>query len=111
MTEKYGLTNGIKKLSKRTEKQDLPSDYSSEEEEESDLEGFIVDDEGEDAQARSMLRSITGYDPSSYKDIDRERIDESNASYVLQEEKRSSYLANMEDAAELKKQQMRNIRK
>ena len=115
LNEKYGLSSSLPKRPRKqqvisTPNEELPSDYESEEYE-SDLDGFIVDDEGQDPDARSMLRSITGYDPSSYRDIDRERIEESNATYVLQEEKRSSYLANMEDAAELKKQQLRRIRK
>ena len=117
LNEKYELSSCVPRP-KRPRKQvistpneELPSDYESEEYESSDLDGFIVDDEGQDPDARSMLRSITGYDPSSYRDIDREQIEESNATYVLQEEKRSSYLANMEDAAELKKQQLKRIRK
>ena len=114
LNEKYGLTKSLpqphrrKQISARVDVQ--ISDYESEEYE-SDLDGFIVDDEGVDAQARQMLRSITGYDPSSFREVDRERIEESNATYVLQEERRSAYLANREDAAELKKQQMRSNRK
>jgi hypothetical protein len=63
---------------RRAIKQESGSDNYSDYQSEDSLEDFIVEDEGL-GEAQSMLRQITGYDPRRYQDMDRGRVEESNA--------------------------------
>jgi hypothetical protein len=50
-----------------------------------------------------MVRQITGYNPRSFVDLDREKISEAKASDIFDEERRSRMLGAKEDEVELKK--------
>ena len=82
--------------------------YDEEEEEEDEDEeeddGFIVKDENEEV-TKKMVRGITGFDPSRYRDIDRLPTYgmESSADRVLQEDRYTSKIARIEDQRELER--------
>jgi hypothetical protein len=67
---------------------------------------FIVPDEDEE-RVKKMVRKVTGFDPSKYREIDRMPTYgmESSASRVLHEEKYSAKVGKYEDQIELERLQ------
>lgn len=102
----------VHQLSQR--KPEEPEEFSDELEEEEDQyeseeDSFIVDDD-EDYETVSkvskMVRSITGFDPKKYQAIDRLSTKgmESSASQILNEERYTAKIGQMEDQRELELQ-------
>jgi hypothetical protein len=67
----------------------------------SEEDSFIVSDD-EYEKTKNLVRKITGFDPSRYKDIDRQstRDMEASAAQVLFEDRRSAKIGRMEDLRE-----------
>jgi hypothetical protein len=85
-----------------------PETYSDEYDEESDLSGFIEsDEEMQPSKVSQTIRKMFNYDPTRYRDIDRQddRYMEASADVILREERRSAKIAALEDKEELMRQQ------
>ncbi|XP_009630124.1 uncharacterized protein LOC107829979 isoform X2 [Nicotiana tabacum] len=61
------------------------------------------DEEGDGAEAISMIRRMFGYNPNRYQDDDDTSDMEANFDDILREEKRSAKIARKEDEEELRK--------
>ncbi|RNA27284.1 SPT2 -like protein [Brachionus plicatilis] len=81
-------------------------EYEDEEEEyDSEMEGFIDDEEEDNEEYRKYIRKMFKYDPTRYKDEDDD-IDNMETDYhsLQREEKRSLKLGIMEDIEEMKRE-------